>query len=336
MAMPLSILFVAGLCIIALLLFALLAAANYFYVIGIARGSKTSDVLADKDPLFSDLKLADEEDWLWWRRQPFEPLTIRSEDGLALKGYYLPASPASPKTVILFHGYRSAAQTMAGFARLYHDELGCNVLLPDARGHGESQGGYIGMGWADRPDVLGWIRQAEKQAGAGVQIALAGLSMGGAIVMMAAGEDLPASVRCIIEDCGYDSVYNEFKYQLGRLYRLPAFPILPVASLICKLRAGFTFEEASCVAQLKKARVPVLFIHGAEDDFVPARMMQSCYEACSAPKQFWLAPETGHALSYQNHAGAYKLLVQQWLDQTMESVAAPLAEKPSSGQAIQT
>lgn len=277
------------------------------------------DVLAARDPLFTGADFDKDEDREWWRRQPFETLVIRSADGLALKGVYLPAPIPSLKTVLLFHGYRGAAQMMAGFARFYHDELNCNVLLPDARGHGESQGRYIGMGWADRPDVLGWVREAEKKAGPGAKIVLAGVSMGGAVVMMAAGEELPSSVRCLIEDCGYDSVQNEFKYQLKRLYGLPVFPLLPIASLICKLRAGFTFGEASCVAQLKKARVPVLFIHGAEDDFVPPNMMWSCYEACASPKRFWLAPGAGHGLSFQTQPEAYKRIVEQWMAETMDT-----------------
>lgn len=313
-----SILFVAG-----ILLLALLAAAHYFYTVGIARGSSAMDVLAARDTLFTGADFEKDENREWWRLQPFEKLAIRSVDGLALKGVYLPAPAPSLKTVIIFHGYRGAAQMMAGFARFYHDELGCNVLLPDARGHGESQGGIIGMGWADRPDVLDWIREAEKRAGPGVKIALAGVSMGGAVVMMAAGEDLPSSVRCVIEDCGYDSVQNEFKHQLKRLYGLPSFPLLPAANLICKLRAGFTFGEASCVAQLKKARVPVLFIHGAEDDFVPPGMMQACFEACASPKRFWLAPGAGHGLAFQTQPEAYKRIVQQWLAETMNGAERP-------------
>ena len=323
--MPLSLILTLILIVACVLLAVVLLAANYFYVIGIARGRKSLDVLAARDELFSSTDFSEDEDRLWWRAQTFEPLTIQSADGLVLKGYYLPAPTASSRTVILFHGYRSTAKMMAGFARFYHAELGCNILVPDARGHGESQGSVIGMGWADRPDVLGWVREAEKQAGADAQIVLAGISMGGAAVMMAAGEALPGSVRCVIEDCGYDSVYNEFKYQLKRMYGLPAFPLLPAASLICKIRAGFFFGEASCILQLKKAQVPVLFIHGAEDDFVPPDMMRSCYEACVSPKQFWLVPNAGHGLAFQTDPEAYKRTVQGWLDLNMQADTQPLA-----------
>ena len=79
--------------------------------------------------------------------------------------------------------------------------------------------------------------------------------MGGATVMMAAGEDLPDNVKCIVEDCGYSSVWDEFRLQLKNVFGLPTFPLLNAASLMSKTRAGYSFKEASSVKQLQKATV---------------------------------------------------------------------------------
>ena len=194
---------------------------------------------------------------------------------------------------ILFHGYAGAAWQMAPYGKMFYD-MGYSVLIPDARAHGESEGDYIGMGWLERPDVLSWIDSVtgpDQEA----EIVLMGVSMGGATVMMAAGEDLPDNVKCIVEDCGYSSVWDEFELQLKNVFGLPSFPLLNTASLVSKLRAGYSFEEASSVNQLKKATVPMLFIHGDADTFVPFSMLDVVYNACaSAEKEKLVVHEAAH------------------------------------------
>ena len=182
---------------------------------------------------------------------------------------------------------------MAPYAKMFYD-MGYSALTPDARAHGESEGDYIGMGWLERPDVLGWI-DSVTGTDPDAEIVLLGVSMGGATVMMAAGEDLPDNVKCIVEDCGYSSVWDEFRLQLKNVFGLPSFPLLNAASLISRLRAGYSFEEASSVDQLKKATVPMLFIHGDADTFVPFSMLDVVYEACaSAEKEKLVVHDAAH------------------------------------------
>jgi fermentation-respiration switch protein FrsA (DUF1100 family) len=125
-----------------------------------------------------------------------------------------------------------------------------------------------------------------------------GISMGGATVLMTSGEQLPAQVRCIIEDCGYTSVRDILTYQLKQLFKLPPFPLIPLTSLISKMRAGFFFGEASALAQLRKNTRPIFFIHGARDLFVPTSMLSPLYNACTAYKEQWIVPDAGHGEAY--------------------------------------
>jgi len=309
--MSLSLL-IAGIVILLLLAGWMLVSAS-FYRMAIARSPEALEALAKKDEMFATSVLADDEDQAWWKAQPFEKLMITTRDHLRLAGYFLPSRSGSLDTLILFHGYRSNASSMAVFARLFHDQLGCNILAPEARGHGGSQGHAVGMGWAERGDVARWVYEAQKKVGPYARITLFGVSMGGATVMMAAGEDLPDGVKCIIEDCGYDNVSHEFRYQLKRMYHLPAFPLLYGTSLVNKIRSGFFFEEASSIAQLKKARLPVLFIHGAGDDFVPVWMAQACYQACASPKKLWIVTGAGHAESIWKDPRGYCEQVTVWM-----------------------
>ena len=197
------------------------------------------------------------------------------------------------KYAILFHGYTGASWQMAPYAKMFYD-MGYSVITPDARAHGESEGNYIGMGWLERPDVLSWINSVTG-TDPDAEIVLHGVSMGGATVMMAAGEDLPDNVKCIVEDCGYSSVWDEFRLQLKNVFGLPAFPLLNVASLVCQIRAGYSFTEASSVKQLQKATVPMLFIHGDADTFVPFSMLDVVFEACtSAEKEKLVVHDAAH------------------------------------------
>ncbi len=133
------------------------------------------------------------------------------------------------------------------------------------------------MGWPERRDVVRWCQQliAEDPE---AEIVLYGVSMGAATVMMASGEaDLPVQVRCVIEDCGYTSVWDEFSGQLKELFGLPPFPVLNAADLVCRIRAGYSITEASALRQVERSVTPTLFIHGEEDTFVPFWMREGLY-----------------------------------------------------------
>ncbi len=159
-----------------------------------------------------------------------------------MSAIYLPAEKKSDKTVIVAHGYMGNAETMANYAKMFHD-LGYNVLVPDARGHGRSEGDYIGFGWPERKDYVQWIDKIIAETGQSQQIVLYGVSMGAATVMMTSGEKLPNNVKAIIEDCGYSSVDEELAYQLKDMFNLPSFPLIQVTSLITKIRAGYFFGK---------------------------------------------------------------------------------------------
>lgn len=249
----------------------------------------------------------------WLETQPYETWNLVTNDGLNLVGYYLPAEKETTKTAILAHGYTSQGKDMAGFARMFRDELGFNVLMPDDRGHGASEGDYIGFGWPDRLDYLKWIDKAVERVGPDAQIVLHGISMGGATVMMVSGETLPSQVKAIVEDCGYTSVADQLAYQLGRMYKLPSFPLLHTTNLMTNLRAGYDFYQASSVEQVKKATVPMLFIHGSEDTFVPTDMVYQCYEACPTDKDLLLVEGAGHALAYTTDKQAYTAKVAAFI-----------------------
>ena len=195
--------------------------------------------------------------------------------------------------VIAVHGYTDSGYFMVPAAKRFL-EYGYNVLIPDLQAHGKSDGKYIGMGWKDRLDIMGWIDYLIATYG-NIIIILYGISMGAATVMMTSGEKLPSNVRMVIEDCGYTSAWDEFAYELKYLFHMPTFPALYNANFITKIRAGYSLKKASSIKQLKKSVTPTLFIHGNKDQFVPFDMLDKLYEAANCKKEKLVIKAAGHA-----------------------------------------
>lgn len=224
---------------------------------------------------------------------PPKIVEITSFDGLKLSAYEF--NQISSKWVIIVHGYQGEATSMFHQAKEFY-ERGFNVLAVDCRGHGKSEGHYIGMGWHDRLDVKKWIEYILVKAPT-AKIVLYGVSMGGATVMMTTGEDLPHNVVCAVEDCGYTSVYDIFASQIKKMYHIPPILILSGVNTLVRKEAGYDIVKASSINQLKKSQTPTLFIHGQEDDFVDFTMVFECYNACQATKELITASNVGHALA---------------------------------------
>lgn len=273
------------------------AAGIYFYNLAILRW-KRSFLKSSPDLEFDHLIKSMEAGGLWVEEQFPDEVQIKSYDGLTLRAYFLRAKAPSNKTAILAHGYSGQGKDMGDLAKFYYEMLGCNILLPDGRGQGQSEGNYIGFGWHDRKDYLKWIDYVIERVGKDSQIILHGVSMGGATVLMVSGENLPGNVKCIISDCAYTSTKDILSYQIRRLFKLPPFPLVPVTSLVCKLRAGYFFGEASAINQVGKTRKPVLFIHGEEDTFVPIKMVYNLYQECGGDKELYIVPGAGHGCAF--------------------------------------
>ncbi|WP_342509652.1 alpha/beta hydrolase [Sporosarcina sp. FSL K6-2383] len=288
----------------------------FFYELAIKRGPK--DFLQNN----ADLEVSDQTmelflngDWIdWVNVQQFEQLTLTSRDGLQLSGYYLPASKPTDKVVVLTHGYLGHAKQMGLFGQYYHNNLGYNIFMPDARGHGKSEGNYYGFGWPDRIDLIDWTQALVKKLGPDSKVVYHGLSMGAATVLMASGEDeFPHQVKAIIADSPYMSVYQLFAYQMNRMFYLPAFPLLDSTSLLTKIRAGYSFREASALKAVEKADVPILYIHGESDTFVPTKLTKELYQQTSSDAELFLVPGANHGESFALAQDEYKVKIDHFL-----------------------
>ena len=232
------------------------------------------------------------------KKLPSEDAYIQSRDGLKLHSYIFPAEEGTKKFVIGVHGYRSYARPEYAPYIEFYRSLGYSMLLPDDRAHAPSEGDYIGFGVLDRLDCVDWAKYIVDTYGEDVEIILHGVSMGGATVLSASGEeDLPEQVKGIISDCGFSSAWDILHYQLKESMHLPADYLLPRIEKICEKKAGFNFHEHPAIEQVKKAKVPILFVHGEKDPMVPIFMAHDLYDACGSKKRLLTVPEAAHGES---------------------------------------
>ena len=279
--------------LIFLLALLLLLPGGFFYLFALRRKRKRrAPAKRSQKPYSGPKTFRMDRDWL--RETAKQDVYLTSRDGLRLHAYLLPQGDYR-NFVVICHGYRAHAASTAHYARHFY-EAGASLLLIDARAHGESEGRSIGMGWPERLDVVDWIAELNRRYD-DPRIALFGVSMGGATVLNAAGEALPENVRCIVSDCAYVSLKDEFLHQLRSFYHLPG-AFLYLSDPVCRLLALYSpLRDGDGCAQLERCKRPVLLIHGGADDFVPPEMLDRAWNAIPGPKERLIVPGAGHAES---------------------------------------
>jgi len=234
----------------------------------------------------------------WFASQEKEYIELPAFDGVRLAGEYLPAEDEAKGTIILFHGYRATEFRDFGCVyKLYHD-MGYSLLSVHQRAHGKSSGKYITFGVRERFDCLCWAQYVCDRFGKNHPTFISGISMGAATVLMASELDLPENVRGITADSSYASPYDEFAHVLKTSLHLPPHPFIDIAEFFAKVFAGFSFRGANALDAVKNTKIPILFISGEADDFVPHQFTLDLYEACASEKYLLTVPRAGHGLGY--------------------------------------
>lgn len=245
--------------------------------------------------------------------KPHNTVKIHSQDGTELLGHWMPV--ANPKRIIVaMHGWRSAWDNDFGLAADFFADNHCSVLYAEQRGQGRSGGNHMGFGLMERFDCLRWVDWVNEEMGDSPDVYLCGVSMGASTVLMAGGLDMPENVRGIIADCGYTSPKDIWRHVAKHLHVSYEICDKPVCKM-AQQRLCMTMDAASCPQALGRCKVPVLFIHGTDDRFVPVEMTYENYKACAAPKRLFIVPGAEHGMSYLVDPNGYKQAVTNfWAD----------------------
>lgn len=224
-----------------------------------------------------------------------EKFEIVADDGIKLRADFYRAKDNSNKTAILIHGYQSNGLQDHSTNLQKYLEHGFNVLLPANRSTGDSEGDYTGFGILESRDTIKWVRYIEDLIPES-QIVLQGVSLGGATVCMMSRLDIEKSVKCIISDCAFETVRAQLE-EFCNIYHIPKFLIKGVVYW-CNKKAKYHVDQDSPLEAVKEAKVPMFFVHGGDDRFIPRRFCEDLYNACTAEKEKLYIEEAGHSSSY--------------------------------------
>lgn len=231
------------------------------------------------------------------KQAEYEDVFVGSFDGLKLHAKYYHNMDNAP-VAIMAHGYRSSSATDSGGAYRMFTERGYNVLIPDQRTHGESQGHTITFGINERYDIAKWIEYIAERFGDDTPIVLMGVSMGAATVTMCSDLELKGNVLGIIADCGYSSPKDIICRVIEADMHLPSKLLYPFVKLSARIFGSFDLEASSPMESVKKSKLPILFIHGDADSFVPYYMSEQLFEACVSKKEFLGVSGADHGISF--------------------------------------
>lgn len=243
-----------------------------------------------------------------------ETVEIEAFDGIKLVGHWYPCENAK-RVLVAMHGWRTSWSQDFGLIADFWHQSGCSILFAEQRGQGESGGDYMSFGLLERYDCLEWVKWAEANTDASLPIYLCGLSLGASTVLMTAGLDLPERVHGIMADCAFVSPNAVWKHVVQNNLHLPYGLYRATASEICKKKIQVGSEDYSCPEALKNCKVPVIFIHGTDDRFVPVTHTYENYKACASEKRLVVVPGADHALSYLVDKAGYEASVLSfWQD----------------------
>lgn len=227
---------------------------------------------------------------------PHEDVFVTSYDNLRLNAKLYTVSN-SIGTIVLFHGWRSSGLNDFSCIIPHYLEMNYNVLLVSQRSHGESSGKYICMGIKEKYDCKTWLEYIAQRFGKNHSIIAEGISMGGTTVLMASELELPSNVKAIISDSGFTCA-KDVIMSLAKQNKIFPYPIVWFIQLWFRLFGGCAMNKDSTLKAMNKNNLPILFLHGEADTFVPCEMTLKTYSAAKSDKYILTVPNANHGQSY--------------------------------------
>ncbi len=244
---------------------------------------------------------------------PMEKIEIKAEDGTDLVGHwYCPNNPT--RVIIAMHGWRSSWSQDFGVVAAFWLKNNCAVLFAEQRAQGSSGGEYMGFGLLERFDCIGWAKWVRERLDPVLPLYLSGISMGATTVLMAAEKAADYKVSGIIADCGFTSPNAIWRHVANNNLKIPYGLYSAAANDLCKRKINQAGDSYSTTEALSNSEIPVLFIHGTDDKFVPIEMTYENYKAARGNKKLFIVPGAEHGMSYLEDRDGYEKAVKEFWD----------------------
>lgn len=255
------------------------------------------------------------------KKYEWEKIQLSSPHGYTLRGTYIPAPQPSQKTILFLHGLFQNRSSGLDYLDIYQ-RLGYNMLLVDARAHGDSGGSAISWGYFEKDDVNAWLDWLKLKIPQGT-IGVHGISMGaGTALLHRANNGHDVSFYIV------DSAYNDFKGLLAKQLtavaaldpdsKVPGI-LLFYMQLAAYYHDGITFKDLSPRLAVPQATTPILYLHGQNDTLIPPQMSEDLYAATSSAKEIHLFPDTPHASAVYFNRQAYVSILDAFIKKATAS-----------------
>jgi fermentation-respiration switch protein FrsA (DUF1100 family) len=221
------------------------------------------------------------------------------------------------------HGRSGTRYGALKYAPLFWDR-GCDLLLFDARYHGESGGDYGTYGFFEKDDVLAATDWLAQRAGlTPAQIGLMGESYGGAAALQAAA--LRPEIAFVAADSAYRDMASIVEEQAVQLFG-PAMKILvPGALAVSGLRARFAPSQVSPIEAAEAIQVPVFLSHSLTDEYTVSAHSSDIYPRIAHDRKALHLTDWGaeHGQSIDTDFDAYEAHMDAFLDAYVPQFQGP-------------
>ncbi|ELC8362184.1 alpha/beta hydrolase [Clostridium perfringens] len=249
-----------------------------------------------------------------------EDITLKSFDGLNLTSTLIMNENPTNKFIVLVHGVSICYVGSLKYFDIFYKN-GFNILIVNQRRHGKSEGKYSTYGFYEKYDVNMWIEYLKSRFGNDIILGLHGESMGAGTIM----ETIPLndSIKFVIEDCGYSNFHELIGFQIthaykNRLVRKILRPSLIFANFFMKTKAKFSMKKIVPIDIVSSTSLPMMFVHGKEDYFVPWYMAVDLYKAkTKGYKELYLVEGAKHAEALEVNKILYEKKIMTFIEKAL-------------------
>ena len=258
-----------------------------------------------------------DESWVWqqdhapgsraFKKTDLNDYTVTGPDGYVYHVSCLPAKKQSDLFVILAHGYTDSRYGMMKYAPFYHD-LGFSCIMFDERGHGENEPVPCSYGIREAEGLLAVLDDTVKRYGPDIRVGFHGESLGGATVLTSL--KYHPAIEFVVDDCGFADIIPILKAALKN-YGMPRFMVYP-ASFVSSIIYKVDFRKARPIDAVAGNEIPLLIMHGAEDNLIPPENSAKVKDATAGYATLHFFPGAGHALSAIIDPDRYQTLLKEF------------------------